>query len=55
MGGVIVDGWEPGEMRPGVGEMFHVSARENRGSIERYGLDWRRMYAPRVPRPKVAG
>jgi hypothetical protein len=19
------------------------------------GLDWRRMYAPRVPRPKVAG
>jgi hypothetical protein len=47
MGGVIVGGWEPGGMRPGVGEMFHVTAQANRASIERHGLDWRRMGAAR--------
>ena len=42
--------------------LWHVSPSENRGSIERYGLDWRRMQttgvaAPpspdRVPRPEL--
>jgi hypothetical protein len=28
---------------PGEGELFHVTAVANRGSISRYGLDWHRM------------
>jgi len=31
------------EVRQAVGEMFHVSAVENRDSIRHHGLDWRRM------------
>jgi hypothetical protein len=39
------------DVRRGTGEMFHVSAVGNRGSIERYGLDWRRM----ADTPGIAG
>jgi hypothetical protein len=38
-------------VRPGRGEMLHVSAVENRGSILQHGLDWRRMGAA----PGIAG
>jgi len=30
-------------------------ATEDHRFYQHHGLDWRRMYAPRVPRPKVAG
>jgi hypothetical protein len=33
------------EVRAGDGEVFHVTAAENRESIHRYGLDWRQMTA----------
>jgi hypothetical protein len=39
------------DVRRGTGEMFHVSAVGNRGSIERHGLDWRRM----ADTPGIAG
>lgn len=38
-------------VKEGSGEMFHVTATENRRSILRHGLDWRRMGAA----PGVAG
>jgi hypothetical protein len=38
-------------VKEGSGEMFHVTATENRPSILRHGLDWRRMGAA----PGIAG
>jgi hypothetical protein len=35
------------EVKAGGGEVFHVTAAENRKSIFRHGLDWRRMTATR--------
>lgn len=39
------------DVRRGAGEMFHVSAVGNRGSVGRHGLDWRRM----ADTPGIAG
>lgn len=38
-------------VQQGIGDMFHATATVNRRSIERYGLDWRRMGAA----PGIAG
>jgi hypothetical protein len=36
------------DVRIGHGEMFHVAASANRGSIREHGLDWRRMRGPGI-------
>lgn len=47
------------EMKMGQGKMYHVTATENRSSIERWGLDWDRMgSSPGVagsPKPEAPG